>query len=74
MGKITFVDGVNGTDSEVAIDLANPITVKDFFAIKYPGADPKGYVIRVNREPARAEYILQNGDRVSVSPTKITGA
>ena len=32
------------------------------------------YAIRVNREPVTADYILQDGDRVTITPTKIRGA
>ena len=32
------------------------------------------YLIRVNRLPASADQKLQDGDRVSMTPTKIEGA
>lgn len=38
------------------------------------GAAPGDYLIRVNRNVVAASYILQNGDRVSVTPAKIKGA
>ena len=33
-----------------------------------------GYLIRVNRQPVAANQALQEGDRVSFTPTKIEGA
>ena len=35
---------------------------------------PSDYLIRVNRQPVAAENVLQPGDRVSITPTKIEGA
>ena len=32
------------------------------------------YLIRVNRQPATADQILLNGDRISITPVKIDGA
>jgi len=32
------------------------------------------YLIRVNRQPAAADHVLEEGDRVSFTPVKIEGA
>ena len=32
------------------------------------------YLIRVNRQPVPKDYVLQDGDRVTMTPTKIEGA
>lgn len=32
------------------------------------------YLIRVNRQPAASDHVLQEGDRVSITPVKIEGA
>ena len=32
------------------------------------------YLIRVNRQPVSADQVLVEGDRVSITPTKIEGA
>lgn len=37
-------------------------------------AAPGDYLIRLNREVVAAGYVLQNGDRMSVTPAKIKGA
>jgi len=50
------------------------MTVEKFFAQKMPGQEPSDYLIRVNRQPVARDYVLQEGDRVTVTPTKIEGA
>jgi sulfur carrier protein ThiS len=32
------------------------------------------YLIRVNRQPVPRDYVLQEGDRVTITPTKVEGA
>ena len=39
-----------------------------------PRPAPQDYLIRVNRQPVPADQVLQEGDRVSLTPTKIEGA
>lgn len=35
---------------------------------------PANWKIRVNREPVPGDYILQDGDKITVTPVKIKGA
>ena len=49
-------------------------TVEAFFERQMPGREPQDYLIRVNRQPAPRDYCLKEGDRVTVTPTKIEGA
>ena len=49
-------------------------TVEQFFGKKMPGQEPEDFLIRVNRQPVAGDYILQEGDRVTITPTKIEGA
>ena len=49
-------------------------TVEQFFDDQMPGQEPSDFLIRVNRQPVARDYILQEGDRVTVTPTKIEGA
>ena len=49
-------------------------TVAEFFAQRLPHGDAEDYLIRVNRQPVAAEHVLQEGDRVTITPTKIEGA
>lgn len=49
-------------------------TVGQFFSQHIPHGRPEDYLIRLNRQPAAADQVLQEGDRVSFTPTKIEGA
>ena len=49
------------------------MTVSELFAREVEG-DPRGYLIRVNRQAAPREQVLQEGDRVTITPQKIHGA
>jgi hypothetical protein len=56
------------------IDVAEGISVATLFAEKMPGRKAADFLIRVNRLPVSADQILQPGDRVSMTATKIQGA
>jgi sulfur carrier protein ThiS len=64
-------DGAGFADS---IEVAEGTTVQKLFAERIPQGRPQDYLIRVNRQPVAAEQLLQEGDRVSFTPTKIEGA
>jgi hypothetical protein len=49
-------------------------TVATLFAEQLPHGKPQDYLIRVNRQPTASNYVLLEGDRVSITPTKIEGA
>ena len=56
------------------ITIDDETTVSDLFVSKVPHGNPGRYLIRVNRQPATCDQMLQEGDRVSFTPTKIEGA
>lgn len=56
------------------IDIAEGTTVEKFFSQKMPEASEADYLIRVNRQPVARNQMLQENDRVSITPTKIEGA
>ena len=56
------------------IDIAENTTVEQFFKIKMSGREAVDFTIRVNRQPVAKDYILQDGDRVTITPNKIEGA
>ncbi len=56
------------------VDVTEGITVEQFFKDKMQGRKPDDFLIRVNRQPVSREYVLKEGDRVTVTPTKIEGA
>ena len=49
-------------------------SIGEFVAQRMPGRAAADYMIRVNRQPVARDYVLQEGDRVSITPTKIEGA
>lgn len=56
------------------IDTAAETTVAALFAQRIPQGRPEDYLIRVNRQPVTSDTVLQEGDRVSMTPRKIEGA
>ena len=56
------------------LEVAEGTTVEKLFADQVPQGRPQDYLIRVNRQPVAADQVLQEGDRVSLTPTKIEGA
>ena len=56
------------------IDVEAETTVAALFAQRLPGRKAADFLIRVNRQAASAGQVLQEGDRVSFTPTKIEGA
>jgi sulfur carrier protein ThiS len=50
------------------------MTVEQFFKDQMPGRKAEDYLIRVNRQPVPRDYVLQENDRVTLTPVKIEGA
>lgn len=71
--RILFIDNDGGGYADY-IDIAENTTVDQFFKIKMSGKEASDYLIRVNRQPVARDYVLQEGDRITITPTKIEGA
>jgi hypothetical protein len=56
------------------IDVEPGITVASLFGQRLPGRKAEDFLIRVNRQAVSEGQVLQEGDRVSMTPTKIQGA
>jgi sulfur carrier protein ThiS len=56
------------------VEVDTGMTVEKFFAQKMPNRKPEDFLIRVNRQPVARDYVLQEGDRVTITPTKVEGA
>jgi len=56
------------------VEVAEGTTVNQLFERQVQDARPQDYLIRVNRQPVPADQVLQSGDRISFTPTKIEGA
>jgi sulfur carrier protein ThiS len=55
------------------IDIDDGTSIAKLFQQRI-GGKATDHLIRVNRQPVAADYALQEGDRVSITPTKIEGA
>ena len=55
------------------IEIAPGTTIAKLFQDKINGK-VTDYLIRVNRQPTTSDYVLQENDRISITPTKIEGA
>jgi sulfur carrier protein ThiS len=71
--RILFVNNDGGGFADY-VDVSPVMTVEQFFKEKMPGREPEDYLIRVNRQPVARDTVLQEGDRVTITPTKIEGA
>ncbi|MCH7686105.1 MAG: molybdopterin converting factor [Planctomycetes bacterium] len=56
------------------LDVDEGTTVQRLFEKQVPSAKPQNYLIRVNRQPVAPDQVLCEGDRISITPTKIEGA
>ena len=73
MPKILYLNN-DGAGFADYVEVASGTTVEQFFAERVPNGKPQDYLIRVNRMPVAANQVLLDGDRISVTPTKIEGA
>ena len=71
--RILFVNNDGGGFADY-VDVTQGMTVEKFFREKMPDRRPEDYLIRVNRQPVPRDYVLQENDRVTLTPTKIEGA
>jgi len=56
------------------VNVSDGMTVQQFFKDQMPSRQPEDYLIRVNRQPVPRDYVLQENDRVTLTPVKIEGA
>ena len=71
--QILFINNDGGGFADY-VDVAAGTTVDAFFAERLRSCSPSDYLIRVNRQPVPRDHVLQEGDRVTMTPTKIEGA
>ena len=71
--QILFINN-DGSGFADQIQIEAGTSVQSLFQQRVPHGRPQDYLIRVNRQPTTAGYVLQEGDRVSITPTKIEGA
>jgi sulfur carrier protein ThiS len=71
--KIQYINNDGGGFADY-VEVADGTTVQAFFAAQMKGQAPSNFLIRVNRQPVTADQVLQEGDRVTLTPTKVAGA
>ena len=71
--KVLFINN-HGSGYADYVDVAEGTRIDKFVAEKLPSQGADDLLIRVNRQPVPADYVLQEGDRISATPTKIEGA
>ena len=73
MAKVLFINNDGGGFAD-NVDITEGMTMGQLFAQKMGAVHPGSYLIRINRAETSSAYVLQDGDRVSITPTKIEGA
>ncbi len=71
--KVLYINNAGGGFAD-HLEIEEHTTVGKLFAQKMSGCEPADYLIRVNRQPASSEQVLQDGDRITIVPVKIEGA
>ena len=71
--KVLYINNDGGGFAD-HVEVAEGTTVAQFFAQRLPDRKPEDYLIRVNRLPVSSEQFVREGDRISMTPTKIEGA
>ena len=71
--RLLFINNDGGGFADY-VNVEPNTTVAQFFAQRLPDAQSQDFLIRVNRQPVSADQVLQDADRISISPIKIAGA
>ena len=71
--RVLFINNDGGGFADY-IEVAPGTTVEKLFQERVPHGKPQDYLIRVNRQPVSANQELIEGDRASVTATRIQGA
>ena len=71
--KILYINNDGGGFADY-IEVTEDTTVQELFNKRVGTGREANYLIRVNRQPVARDQVLVDGDRVSITPTKIEGA
>ena len=71
--KILLINNDGGGFADY-IDVPVGTSVKQLFDQRIGAGRESNYLIRVNRQPVARDQVLVEGDRISITPTKIEGA
>jgi hypothetical protein len=71
--RILFINS-DGGGYAGNLEVADGTSVGQLFAAQVPHGKPADFLIRVNRLPVHESQVLQENDRISITPRKIEGA
>ena len=71
--RLLYINNLGGGWADY-VNVNEGMTVEQFFKERMPNEKSEDYLIRVNRQPVPRDYVLQENDRITVTPTKIDGA
>lgn len=71
--RVLYINNDGGGFADY-VEVAGGMTVEKFFSENLPGRSAEDYLIRVNRQPCSRDYVLQEGDRITMTPVKVEGA
>ena len=71
--RVLYINNQGGGWADY-VDIAEGMTVEQFFQEKMPHDKPGDYLIRVNRQPVSRDMAIKDGDRITITPLKIEGA
>ena len=71
--RIMYINNVGGGFANY-LEVEENTSILKLFTQKMSGENAEDYLIRVNRQPVPRDYVLQENDRVTITPTKVEGA
>ena len=71
--RILYINNMGGGFAYY-INVEEGTTIQKLFTQQMSSDNAEDYLIRVNRQPVPRDYVLQENDRVTITPTKVEGA
>ncbi|MCY2928855.1 MAG: molybdopterin converting factor [Planctomycetota bacterium] len=71
--RVLFINN-DGSGYADYVEVASGTSIDQFLSDHLSGRKAQDLLIRVNRQPVPRDYVIQEGDRISATPTKIEGA
>ena len=71
--RIMYINNSGGGYADY-LQVQENTNIEKFFNQQMPNERAEDYLIRVNRQPVPKDYVLQEDDRITITPTKLEGA
>lgn len=71
--RVLFINNEGGGFADY-VEVLEGTSVERFFGQQLPERKAEDFLIRVNRQPVSRDQVLQEGDRITMTPVKIEGA